>query len=68
MLKALCNYRLEKIEPTRCDFIRNKTKKIVPRAMRMKAEKAFSQSPDKSFKFLKVMKREEKDVESGKCI
>ena len=39
--------------------------------MRMEAEReieAFPESPNKIFKFLKMMKREGKDVEDGKCI
>ena len=48
MYKALYNHRSKENE-TRKKDIRNKTKKVVPRVMRMKAEReieAFSESPN----------------------
>ena len=45
---------------TKYNFIRNKTKKVVVRVIRMKAEKeidALSESLKQTFRFLKMMKR-----------
>jgi len=50
---------------------RNETKKAVARAMRREAEKEMKElckKPNNVFKLCKLLKREGKDVEGGKCI
>ena len=70
MLKTVCNHRSEK-NRTRYNAIRNKTKKVVTRAMRMEAKKkleAFSESPNTIFMLMKLLKKEGKDFEGEKGI
>ena len=51
--------------------MRNQTKKVIATAMKTEAEKEMEElheKPNKIFKFVQFMKREEKDVEGGKWI
>ena len=51
--------------------MRNQTKKVIAKAMKMEAEKEMEElfeKPNKIFKFVKFMKRDGKDVEGGKWI
>ena len=51
--------------------MRNQIKKVIAKAMKTVAEKEmeeFREKPNKIFKFVKLMKRDGKDVEGGKWI
>ena len=51
--------------------MRNQTKKMIGKAMKMEAEKEMEElheKPNKIFKFVKFMKRDGKDVKGGKWI
>ena len=51
--------------------MRNQTKKVIAKAMKTEADKEMEElreKPNKIFKFVKFMKRDEKDVEGGKWI
>ena len=49
--------------------MRNQTKKVTAKAMKMEAEKEteeLCEKPNKIFKFVKLTKRDGKDIEGGK--
>ena len=51
--------------------MRNQTKKVIAKAIKAEAEKEMEElreKPNKIFKFVKLMKRDGKDVEGGKWI
>ena len=51
--------------------MRNQIKKVIAKAIKTEAEKEmeeFREKPNKIFKFVKLMKRDGKDVEGGKWI
>ena len=51
--------------------MRNQTKKVIAKAMKTEAEKKMEElreKPNKIFKFLKLMKRDGKDVDRAKWI
>ena len=53
--------------------MRNQTKKVIAKAIKTEAEKETEEllekpNPNKIFKFVKLMKRDGKDVEGGKWI
>ena len=51
--------------------MRNQTKKVIAKPMKTEAEKEMGElreKPNQIFKFVKVMKRDGKDVEGGKWI
>ena len=68
--KELCRFPSEQ-NKTQYKRIRNQTRKIVARAMRMEADQELNnlyQNSDSVFYFLRRMKKEGKDVEGGRCL
>ena len=68
--KTFCKTGLEELKKF-YRKIRNQTKKVIAKAMKMEAEKEMEElreKPNKIFKFVKFMKRDGKDVEGGKWI
>ena len=68
--KELCRFQSEE-NKTKYKRIRNQTRKIVARAMRMEANQELNnlyQNSNSIFYFLRRMKKEEKDVEGGRCL
>ena len=68
--KELCRFPSEQ-NKTQCKCIRNQTRKIVARAMRMEANQELNnlyQNSNSVFYFLRKMKKEGKDVEEGRCL
>ena len=55
----------------RCKNMKNRAKKVVAKAMKEVAEwelRGVSEHPNKVFKLVKSMKKDEKDVEGGRCM
>ena len=48
--------------------MKNRAKKVVAKAMKEAAERELSEHPNKVFKLVKSMKKDEKDVEGGRCM
>ena len=68
--KELCRFPSEQ-NKTQYKRIRNQTRKIVARAMRMEANQELNnlyQNSNSVFYFLRRMKKEEKDMEGGRCL
>ena len=68
--KELCRFPSEE-NKTQYKRIRNQTRKIAVRAMRMKANQELNnlyQNSNSVFCFLRTMKKEGKDVEGGRCL
>ena len=68
--KELCRFPSEQ-NKTQYKRIRNRTRKIVARAMRMEANQELNnlyQNSNSVFYFLRRMKKEGKDVEKGRCL
>ena len=68
--KELCRFP-SKQNKTQYKRIKNKTKKIVAKAMRIKANQELNnlyQNSNSVFYFLRKMKKEGKDVEGGRCL
>ena len=68
--KELCRFPSEQ-NKTQYKHIRNQTRKIVARAMRMEANQKLNnlyQNSNSVFYFLRRMKKEGKDVEGGRCL
>ena len=68
--KELCRFPSEQ-NKTQYKRIRNQTRKIVARAMRMEANQELNnlyQNSNSVFYFLRGMKKEGKDVEGGRCL
>ena len=68
--KELCRFPSEE-NMTQYKRIRNQTRKIVARAMRMEANQELNnlyQNSNSVFYFLKRMKKEGKDGEGGRCL
>ena len=68
--KELCRFPSEE-NTTKYKRIRNQTRKIVARAMRMEANQELNnlyQNSYSVFYFLRRMKKEGNDVESGRCL
>ena len=68
--KELCRFPSEQ-NKTQYKHIRNQTRKIVARAMRMEANQELNnlyQNSNSVFYFLRRMKKEGKDVEGGRCL
>ena len=68
--KELCRFPSEQ-NKTQYKRIRNQTRKIVARAMRMEANQELNnlyQNSNSVFYFLRRMKKEGKDVEKGRCL
>ena len=68
--KELCRFPSEE-NKTQYKRIKNQTRKIAVRAMRMKANQELNnlyQNSNSVFYFLRRMKKEGKDVEGGRCL
>ena len=68
--KELCQFPSEE-NKTKYRRMRNKTRKVVARFMRNKAERKLDNlclNPNSVFNFLKRMKKEGKDLEGGRCL
>ena len=68
--KELCRFPSEQ-NKTQYKHIRNQTRKIVAKAMRMEANQELNnlyQNSNSVFYFLRKMKKEGKDVEGGRCL
>ena len=68
--KELCRFPSEQ-NKTQYKRIRNQTRKIVARAMRIEANQELNnlyQNSNSVFYFLRRMKKEGKDVEGGRCL
>ena len=68
--KELCRFPSEQ-NKTQYKRIRNQTRKIVARAMRMEANQELNnlyQNSNSVFYFLRRKKKEEKDLEGGRCL
>jgi len=66
--KKFCNTRLEE-HNVAYKRIRKQTRKVIAKAMKVEAEKEIEdirEKPNKIFKFVKLMKKDGKDVEDGK--
>ena len=68
--RELCRFPSEE-NKTQCKRLRNQTRKIVARTMRMEANQEFNnlyQNCNSVFYFLKRMKKEGNDVEGARCL
>ena len=66
----MCESRLDE-NKARYKNIKNRAKKVVPYSMRKDAEKKLTklkEKPNNSFTLLKFMKKDEKDIEGGRCM
>ena len=68
--KELCRFPSEE-NKTQYKRLRNQTRKIVERAMKMEANQEFNnldQNSNSVFYFLRRMKKKGKDIEGGRCL
>ena len=68
--KKMCKNRSEE-NKAKYENIKNRTKKVVANSMRKEAEKELTQLNQKTnniFTLVKFMKKDEKDIERGRCI
>ena len=66
----MCKNRSEE-NKARCKNINIRTKKVVANSMRKEAEKELTklnEKPNNIFTLVKVMKKDGKDIEGGKCM
>ena len=65
--KEMCKSGTE-ANKARYKNMKNQAKKVVAKAMKEAAEQEMSEHPNKVFKLVKSMKKDEKDVEGGRCM